>query len=107
MILWPILTLMTLGAVIAVWWPLARRQGSVRSGSDIAVYRDQLDEIDRDLSFDGMVSRDGANYRETAARFTVRKAGAPAAGAAAAQPSWLICSSVTTRSSFAVLLLIR
>ena len=48
MILWPILTLMTLGAVIAVWWPLARRQGSVRSGSDIAVYRDQLDEIDRD-----------------------------------------------------------
>src|SRR5216684_1754577 len=48
MILWPILTLMTLGAVIAVWWPLARRQGFVRSGSDIAVYRDQLDEIDRD-----------------------------------------------------------
>jgi cytochrome c-type biogenesis protein CcmH len=48
MILWPILTLMTLGAVIAVWWPLARRQNSVRSGSDIAVYRDQLDEIDRD-----------------------------------------------------------
>ncbi len=29
-----------------------------------------------DLTFDGMVSRDGANYRETAARFTVRKAGA-------------------------------
>src|SRR6266849_432047 len=29
-----------------------------------------------DLSFDGMVSRDGSNYRETAARFTVRKAGA-------------------------------
>src|ERR1700737_1754893 len=48
MILWPILTLMTLGAVIAVWLALARRQGSVRSGSDIAVYRDQLDEIDRD-----------------------------------------------------------
>jgi len=48
MILWPILTLMTLGAVIALWWPLARRQGPVRSGSDIAVYRDQLDEIDRD-----------------------------------------------------------
>ena len=39
---------MTLAAVAAVWWPLARRQKSVRSGSDIAVYRDQLDEIDRD-----------------------------------------------------------
>src|SRR5450759_222882 len=48
MVLWPILTLMTLAAVIAVWWPLARRQKSVRSGSDIAVFRDQLDEIDRD-----------------------------------------------------------
>src|ERR1017187_1644227 len=48
MILWPILALMTLAAIFAVWWPLARRQKSVRSGSDIAVYRDQLDEIDRD-----------------------------------------------------------
>jgi cytochrome c-type biogenesis protein CcmH len=48
MILWPILALMTLAAVAAVWWPLARRQKAVRSGSDVAVYRDQLDEIDRD-----------------------------------------------------------
>jgi cytochrome c-type biogenesis protein CcmF len=29
-----------------------------------------------DLVFDGMVSRDGSNYRETAAHFTVRKQGA-------------------------------
>jgi cytochrome c-type biogenesis protein CcmF len=28
-----------------------------------------------DLTFDGMASRDGSNYRETAARFTVRKDG--------------------------------
>ena len=48
MILWPILAVMTLAAMAAVWWPLARRQKSVRSGSDVAVYRDQLDEIDRD-----------------------------------------------------------
>ena len=48
MILWPILAVMTLAAMAAVWWPLARRQQSVRSGSDVAVYRDQLDEIDRD-----------------------------------------------------------
>jgi cytochrome c-type biogenesis protein CcmH len=48
MVLWPILALMTLAAVLAVWWPLAHRQKSVRSGSDVAVYRDQLDEIDRD-----------------------------------------------------------
>jgi hypothetical protein len=29
MILWPILALMTLMAMAAVWWPLARRQKSV------------------------------------------------------------------------------
>jgi cytochrome c-type biogenesis protein CcmH len=68
MILWPILTLMTLGAVIAVWWPLARRQGSVRSGSDIAVYRDQLDEIDRDQA----ASRIG-NAEAEAARVEVSR----------------------------------
>src|ERR1041384_4162665 len=48
MILWSIFALMTTAAVAAVWWPLARRQASARSGSDIAVYRDQLEEIDRD-----------------------------------------------------------
>ena len=48
MILWPIFAVMTLAAVFAVWWPLARRQKSTRSGSDVAVYRDQLTEIDRD-----------------------------------------------------------
>jgi cytochrome c-type biogenesis protein CcmH len=48
MMLWPIFALMTLAAVFAVWWPLARGQKTVRSGSDVAVYRDQLDEIDRD-----------------------------------------------------------
>jgi len=39
---------MTLAAVLAVCWPLARRQQAVRSGTDVAVYRDQLGEIDRD-----------------------------------------------------------
>jgi len=48
MILWPMFALMTLAAIFAVGWPLARRQKADRSGSDIAVYRDQLDEIDRD-----------------------------------------------------------
>src|ERR1700692_3575744 len=68
MILWPIFALMTLGAVIAVWWPLARRQSSVRSGSDIAVYRDQLEEIDRDEA----ASRIG-NVEAEAARVEVSR----------------------------------
>jgi cytochrome c-type biogenesis protein CcmH len=48
MMLWPILALMTLGAVFAVCWPLLRRGQVVRSGSDVAVYRHQLDEVGRD-----------------------------------------------------------
>jgi cytochrome c-type biogenesis protein CcmH len=33
-----------------VLWPLAHNAAARRSGSDIAVYRDQLDEVDRDLA---------------------------------------------------------
>jgi cytochrome c-type biogenesis protein CcmH len=48
MMLWPIFVFMTLVAVLAVCWPLARRQKTSASGTEVAVYRDQLDEIDRD-----------------------------------------------------------
>ncbi len=47
MMLWFVMALMTAAAVFAVLWPLARRT-PLRSGSDVAVYRDQLDEIERD-----------------------------------------------------------
>ncbi len=48
MALWFVFALMTAAAVFAVLWPLSRRGVSQRGGSDIAVYRDQLDEIARD-----------------------------------------------------------
>ena len=48
MILWLILALMTGAALAAVLWPLLRRGGTLRSGSDVAVYRDQLEGIERD-----------------------------------------------------------
>ena len=49
MIFWVILALMTGATVFAVIWPLAQTRGTVRSGSDVEVYRDQLDELERDL----------------------------------------------------------
>jgi cytochrome c-type biogenesis protein CcmH len=49
MTLWFAFALMTAAAVFAVLWPLGRR-GSSLGGSDLAVYRDQLDEIARDLA---------------------------------------------------------
>ena len=39
---------MTAVAVLAVLWPLSRRAAVQRGGSDVVVYRDQLDEISRD-----------------------------------------------------------
>jgi cytochrome c-type biogenesis protein CcmH len=48
MTLWFALALMTAAAILAVFWPLARRASLSRSGSDVAIYRDQLDEIERD-----------------------------------------------------------
>src|SRR5215212_3504772 len=47
MILWFIFAAMTAAAMLAVLLPL-RRRTPARSGSDVAVYRDQLEEIDRD-----------------------------------------------------------
>ena len=38
---------MTAAAIFAVLWPLARARDGA-GGSDLAVYRDQLDEIERD-----------------------------------------------------------
>ncbi len=48
MMLWFVLALMTLAAIFAVIWPLARPGGRLRSGSDVLVYRDQIEEIQRD-----------------------------------------------------------
>ncbi|MGP0091582.1 MAG: c-type cytochrome biogenesis protein CcmI [Xanthobacteraceae bacterium] len=48
MTLWFLFALMTALAVFAVLWPLGRSREPAPSGSDVAVYRDQLQEIERD-----------------------------------------------------------
>ncbi len=48
MTLWIIFAAMTAVAILAVLWPLGRKSFAPASGHDIAVYRDQLDEIGRD-----------------------------------------------------------
>lgn len=49
MALWFVLGLMTLVAAFAVLWPLSRAYPYEAEGSEIAIYRDQLAEVDRDL----------------------------------------------------------
>ncbi|HSV23922.1 MAG TPA: c-type cytochrome biogenesis protein CcmI [Xanthobacteraceae bacterium] len=57
MTLWSILLLMTAAALSAVIWPLARPRTLRAAGSDLAVYRDQLEEIERDRA-DGRIGHD-------------------------------------------------
>ncbi|HXI07636.1 MAG TPA: c-type cytochrome biogenesis protein CcmI [Bradyrhizobium sp.] len=47
---WFVFALMTVAAVFAVLWPLGRRYQAQAGGTEVAVYRDQLAEIDRDLA---------------------------------------------------------
>src|ERR1700693_64972 len=89
MILWPIFALMTLAAIFAVGWPLARRQKADRSGSDIAVYRDQLDEIDRDeaASLIGGVEAEAARVEVSRRLIAAAETAKAATGAAAPVPA--------------------
>ncbi len=50
MALWFVFALMTAAAIFAVLWPLGRHGRSQVEGSEAAVYKDQLAEIDRDLA---------------------------------------------------------
>jgi cytochrome c-type biogenesis protein CcmH len=57
MALWWIFALMTAAALCAVIWPLARARRLAAGPSDLAVYRDQLEEIERDRA-DGRIGHD-------------------------------------------------
>jgi cytochrome c-type biogenesis protein CcmH len=50
MTLWFVFALMTVAAIFAVLWPLGRRALPQTGGSEAAVYKDQLAEIDRDVA---------------------------------------------------------
>jgi cytochrome c-type biogenesis protein CcmH len=52
MTLWFVFALMTAAAIFAVLWPLSRRGRPPNDGSEAAVYKDQLIEIDRDVAAD-------------------------------------------------------
>jgi cytochrome c-type biogenesis protein CcmH len=78
---WVILALMTGATVFAVIWPLAQAKEALRSGSDVEVYRDQLDELERDLKA-GTIGKNEAE----AARVEIARRLLAAADAAKAQP---------------------
>ncbi len=98
MILWLILAAMTAAAVVAVIWPFARRADATPSGSDMAVYRDQLAEIERDLA-EGLVGKTEAE----AARVEIsRRLLAASDAAEAAFPTGNAMSAAWRRRAVAV-----
>jgi len=83
MILWLFLVVMTAAAFLAVVWPLTRRfASSSTGGSDVAVYRDQLEEIERDRAL-GLLAETEAE----AARVEISRRLLGAVDAANADPS--------------------
>ncbi|MGZ3308666.1 MAG: c-type cytochrome biogenesis protein CcmI [Xanthobacteraceae bacterium] len=84
MTLWFGLALMTAVAMFAVLWPLARRTSSLRSGSDVAVYRDQLEEIERDRAAGLIADQEAASAQVEVSRRLIAAAEAPTAPHASA-----------------------
>jgi cytochrome c-type biogenesis protein CcmH len=90
MTLWILFALMTAMAIFAVLAPLARVEANPRSGSDLAVYRDQLAEIQRDQAA-GQIGEAEAE----AAKIEVSRRLIGAADAEAAAPASLPAAAAT------------
>ena len=87
MTLWLILALMTGAAIFAVIWPLAQNSKAARSGSDVAVYRDQLNELERDLAAGSIGKTEAEAARVEISRRLLAAADAAKAAAVAVTPS--------------------
>lgn len=89
MSLWFVFALMTAAAIFAVLWPLGRST-QARGGSDLAVYRDQLDEIARDRAEGriGEAEADAARTEVSRRLIAAADAAEKEAPASGATPVW-------------------
>ena len=83
MTLWFIFAIMTVAALVAAIWPLARVRALTSGGSDLAVYRDQLEEIERDRA-DGRIGHE--EFEAARVEVSRRLLGAAASTTAEATP---------------------
>src|SRR5712672_2566656 len=98
MTLWFVFALMTAAAIFAVLWPLGRGARPQKDGSETIVYKDQLAEIDRDVSA-GLIGRSEAD----AARVEISRRLLAAADHQREPP---VVSNVKLRRSAAVMALV-
>lgn len=89
MTLWVSIALMTAAAIFVVLWPLSRRRAAAPAGSDLAVYRDQLDEVERDRAAGRIGGAEADATRIEVSRRLIAAADAASAEAApAAAAPW-------------------
>jgi cytochrome c-type biogenesis protein CcmH len=86
MILWTGVALMTAVAIAAVLWPLWRPGRSASSGSDVAVYRDQMQEIERDRELGLIGAREADAARIEVSRRIIAASASDSAPANAPRP---------------------
>ena len=74
MLFWVLIALLTLIASLAVMWPFLRNEGHAAPGAehDLAVYRDQLSELDRDARRGLIPEEDAAEARAEIGRRILR-----------------------------------
>ena len=106
MMLWFALALMTAAAIFAVLWPLARRTSQLRSGSDVAVYRDQLDEIERDRAAGLIEDPEAAGAQVEVSRRLIAAVDAQAAPSSAPTVAAMTLSTTWRRRAVAVVALV-
>src|SRR4029077_10034600 len=87
MTFWLILALMTGAAIFAAIWPLMQNSKAARSGSDVAVYHDQLNELERDLAAGSIGKTEAEAARVEISRRLLAAADAAKATTVAATPS--------------------
>jgi len=69
MLFWPLFALMTGAAILAVLWPLGRPRAALAANeADLAVYRDQLHEIERDRASGILPEREAEGARTEVSR---------------------------------------
>jgi cytochrome c-type biogenesis protein CcmH len=93
MALWIVFALMTAAAICAVVWPLMRKPRIAAAGSEVVVYKDQLQEIERDRAA-GLIGEAEAEAarlevsRRLLAAADMQSARASAAAASPPQTRW-------------------
>ncbi|PMX83578.1 c-type cytochrome biogenesis protein CcmI, partial [Pseudomonas sp. GW460-C3] len=80
--------LMTVAAIFAVLWPLGRGGRRDNQGSEVAVYKDQLAEIERDLAAGLIAAPEAEAARIEISRRLLAADSSESAIAPASNPKW-------------------